>query len=168
VTERHRTERGRLVIKPLEGAMLPIENGFEWDILQMIVVDENGKRYVGSELAAGAATRLKEISGDQELSDFSALIAQQLPRMPEGAANYNSGYNSGYGRAYRMYGYEAPTFQFAASQMEKTLDSLSRTYQKGSLPPRSYALILRDNPGIEKGVEHPNERAPLHVLIGKY
>lgn len=170
VTETHRTERGRMVVKPLEGELLPVENGLEWDILALVVSDEKGAMFAGTSLPAGGATRLPPVQSTQELEAFNRHLEEFPLRAPPGAEGYIGRYNNhGYGHRYYYDQYQAQPQQFSTGIMEQELAKLTRLSVKGQgLPPKSYALILKDNPGIEKGVESPSERAPLHVLVGHY
>jgi len=165
LTVTHRTARGRITIEPPENNRMNIANGLEWDLEAILVADATGQLYWGTDLAAGAGTRLTQAS----LADrnaFLELLIRHLPEPPEGAGSEDGAFfDLGASRTYSPYGRAAPV-KFANGTLETSIKGLLT--QKAALPAGTYAAVLRNNPDVEIGVESADEQAGYHLLIGYY
>jgi hypothetical protein len=153
LTKTVRNERGRLTFGTGTKTVLPVTNGMEWDIESLVVFDQDGEAWFGSDLAAGGGRPLKQIS-DSDRLEFCRLMDRSAPAVPEELENINamqslSPMSSFSGRRRRT-----PNFCVSQGQMERFI-SETRQYidRKESLPPRTYYAILKDVPSIEFGTE---------------
>lgn len=168
----HRTERGRLEIKPAAEEKLEVANGLAWEIGTLIVRDDHGGYYFGKDLPAGASkTVLRATNGD--LRRLSAELAELTPQFPTGVASGGSNpWDWGYGLRYAMragYGATTPA-KFEHSLLEQSLGPIEHksTSTADWLPKKSYVAVFPDNPGIDLGLEKTNPHSGVHVLLGRY
>jgi hypothetical protein len=161
----HRNERGRLEVTP-EPQSLSISNGFEWDLDTLVVGDDEGRLYHGTDIAAGAGARLEPLTSEQT-SEFIRRIARD-PLVAPAYAPTTPTY--GYGGGMYYGGYSMPATSYNTNQAERLIQSLAQhnTFTTGPGRARWYAAILADDPGVDVGMTTAREEASLHVLMGKY
>ncbi len=153
----HRTERGRLNIKNNADGKLDIENGLEWDIEAIVVIDEQGNVFSGKDLTAGASTQLQPAT---EIHSFVRLTRKFPPEYPE---------------EYGTVKYESPDMRFLKGSSEtsiQNINTINNNLVRGTKPPlqnrKTYYAFTKQNPGIGIGIEGTDERAGYHLLIGRY
>ncbi len=63
-----------------------------------------------------------------------------------------------------------PQPHFDSNLMERLIQTWSQdlSAQKTCLSPRSFLAVLRQNPGVDTGVETTTEQAGYHLLLGYY
>ena len=167
-----RAERGRIDVKPAGRGEVEVANGLAWEIAVLMVIDDARQIYTGRNLPAGATLKLAEASREDLAAMSDALTADQL-KPPPGSEMAGSG---PFGRThYRhwtaMYGEMQLPLSFSTSQLESGLKLLAVPAQgstKENFTPRTYVAIVRENPGIELGVENTKASPGLHVIMGYY
>ncbi|MEZ6068404.1 MAG: hypothetical protein R3B90_22430 [Planctomycetaceae bacterium] len=160
----HRDERGRLEITP-EPDSLSISNGLEWNLAALMVTDEQGRSYFGTDIAAGDGARLQPISAADTL-EMTRRLGVNLPQLPP---NYN--YTPDWDYRYGPYG-SAPqeSVSLQTNRVEQTLRSLTRPdgYVAWNAIGKRYFAILDESPEIDDGLDSVQEEASTHILIGYY
>jgi len=159
--------RGRLEVNAPQGDELRVSNGLEWDIEALLVADESGQLYAGTNIAAGAAATLHKPT-DSELSDIRALLTRNAPELPEGLSSTSEvsifeafSPRASLARIAVARGDYVPHFD--DSRMEATINSLTKV-----LPASSYMAVIGRNPGVETGVPNTREEAGFHLILGYY
>lgn len=166
LTVSHRDERGRLQISGPSAGRLHVENGLEWEIEALMVSDDPGNIWYGSRIPAGASAELVPVTSE-ERTEFAALLNQHAPGPPPTSGNGQNFFDWRF-EPYRYSSEEFPV-RMETSLLEQQLQTLLRCSQDGGeLPPGSYAAVVRQNPGIEYGIERTLPQVSLHVLIGRY
>ena len=154
LTKNVRNERGRLTVGAGTKTELPVTNGLEWGIESLIVFDQAGAAWFGSDLAAGSGRPLKPIS-DSDRLEFCKLMDRSAPGIPEELKDKNdirsldaTSFFSG--RRHRY----TEDFHVSQGQMERFIGEVRRNIERAeSLPSSTYYAIMKDAPAIEFGTE---------------
>lgn len=181
LTVGHRTERGRLEVTSPSADKLTVANGFEWGFEPLVVVNEQGRLFVGKRVSAGASIDLQPAS-EAELKDVATAIQQHPLELPAGLASAGSpaGILWGSPRHYRGgryygYGYGSVTWHHHESLMELAwLRLKSGAVVPGGvnpevLPmPRTFYGLATQTPHVELGVSKASEINSLHSVMGRW
>ena len=168
LTKNVRPERGRLTVAAETADELPVTNGLEWAIESLVVTDQDGQAWFGTDLAAGSGRPLSRINDSNRL-EFCKLMDRSAPARPEELQNENDirSLSSSSIFGYRRYGY-SEAFHVSQSQMERTIAELRRNVERSEpLPPNTYYALLKDAPTIEFGTE-VDVVDGWHLVIGSY
>jgi hypothetical protein len=137
----------------------------------VLVADDSGRLLSARNVLPNASEPLAEAS-ETDRKDFVGLLGRNRPELPD---NFNSGLLDPLMgrrslRPFNFRGRFAAEAHFDSNLMERSIQTWSRdlTTTKTSLAPRSYLAILRQNPGVETGVNRTTEQAGYHVLLGYY
>lgn len=160
-----RDERGRLQFGPPVQGSLKVDNGFETDLVQLLVRGPDDKFYYGRNIAAGSSATLKEATRE-DYSQITSILRESQPSLPERITDYGSSPRGfGYGYGYRS---RAEVFtQFSKNQMEQLLTGITSSTET-QLGKQSYFGLFARNPGVEIGIENTSEQDGLHALYGFY
>lgn len=168
LTKNVRPERGRLTVAAGTQTELPVTNGLEWGIASLIVTDQDGDAWFGSDLSAGSGRPLKLIT-ELNRSEFCDLMDRSAPAVPEELEDMNniSSLNTAAFMPYGRYRY-SHDFHVSHGKMERTIADLRRRVERAdSLPPNTYYAIMKDAPSIEFGTE-VDVVDGWHLVIGYY
>jgi hypothetical protein len=168
LTKNVRPERGRLTVGAGTETELPVTNGLEWGITSLIVTDQGGDAWFGSDLSAGSGRPLKPITKSNRL-EFCDLIDRSAPAIPEELEDVNN-ISSLSAMSFFPGGRSRYSNDFHVSQgkMERTIAELRlRVEGAASLPSNTYYAIVRDAPSIEFGTE-VDVVDGWHLVIGSY
>lgn len=154
LTKTVRNERGRLTVGAGTKTELPVTNGLEWGIESLIVFDQDGEAWFGSDIAAGSGRPLKQISDSDRLK-FCRLMDRSAPAVPEELENKNAmrsldpmSFFSGRRGRY------TEDFYVSQGQMERFIGKIRQHIERQeSLPSSTYYAIVKDAPSIEFGTE---------------
>jgi hypothetical protein len=170
----HRPERGRLEFKPIQnGNLLEVSNGLEWDLDQLVVKDEGGRLYYGAKIPTGGATQLQHIQ-PADLESLADVLDNNPLIAPDGVTGDDySPFSGGRRRMYRAMIYGAPDTptNFSRSLLESRLQQLRHPADepvRGGMSPQTYLAVVKQNPGIELGVERTTQYGGVHVILGYY
>lgn len=177
LTVAHNAERGRIEVTPQANERLTVANGFEWGFRQLVVSDEQGRLFVGSDIPAGASSDLKPASAD-ELNRVAEMLREHPLELPEGISGsspnsffWNSSPHSRRGM-YMPYGLPTALWHHHESLMEQTRTQLQSVPQWSSsaiAPKRTYFGLTAQTPNlVELGVAKAQELASSHVVMGKW
>jgi hypothetical protein len=168
LTKNVRPERGRLTVGAGTETELPVTNGLEWGIASLILTDQDGDAWFGSDLSAGSGRPLKPITDSNRL-EFCGLMDRSTPAIPEELEDVNniSALSTASFSPYRGYRY-SNDFHVSQGKMERTIAELRHRVERAdSLPPNTYYAIVRDAPAIEFGTE-VDVVDGWHLVIGNY
>lgn len=181
LTVSNRTERGRMKFESNGSKGVTASNGLEWDIDQIVYVDDNGKLFFGENVPAGQTASLSPISVDDKANFREALDEYPL-ELPKGMTDdsMNSGFfDMGRSRSYYpphgMHYGDGPPLNYNGSLTELRLRRWKEAFASSSaggfeaaLRKNSYFLIMKDNPGINLGISGSREQASRHFLLGYF
>tara|TARA_R110002072_G_scaffold303099_1_gene493408 strand:+ start:110290 stop:112377 length:2088 start_codon:yes stop_codon:yes gene_type:complete len=168
LTKNVRSERGRLTVAAGTADELPVTNGLEWAIESLILIDQDGQAWFGTDLAAGSGRPLKQITDANRL-EFCKLMDRSAPARPEELQDEHDirSLSSSAIFGYRRYGY-SEAFRVSQGQTERTIAELRRNVERSiPLPPDTYYALLKDTPAIEFGTE-VDVVDGWHLVIGSY
>ena len=168
LTKNVRPERGRLTVATGTADELPVTNGLEWAIESLIVTDQDGQAWFGSDLAAGSGRSLKLINDSNRL-EFCKLMDRSAPANPEELQNERDLHSlrTGSFLSYGRFRY-SEDFHVSQGQMERAIANLRRNVERNEpLPPNTYYALLKDAPTIEFGTE-VDVVDGWHLVIGSY
>jgi hypothetical protein len=167
-----RAERGRLDVKPASAGEVEVANGLAWEIAVLLVIDDAGRPYSGQKLPAGGTLKLAEATAEDLALLTSALAADQLKAPPGAEAAGSGAFDRRHNRSWAgSYGEPHLPLSFSTSQLESGLKLLAKPVQRGTqdhFSPRTYLAVIKENPGIELGIEHTRAAPGLHVVLGYY
>lgn len=172
LTTRHHKERGRLEVHLDDDAKKTVANGFESDIVSLLITDRDGDVYFVNQLAAGQSAEVKPAAG-REIRAFGRQITEQKPIPPDNVSEYrDSSIFSIRRRVYRhrfSFGRQNTNVAFAGSLMEQQFAQIVDIGNgKYTLPPNSYVAILSSNPRVDLGLDNAEAVDGFHLLVGKY
>ena len=178
LTVAHSAERGRLEVTPQAADHLTVANGFEWGFLRLVVSDDQGRLFVGTDIPAGASVDLKPATSEQ-LKQFAEALQENPLELPEGINGrgpnsffWNSPAYSRRGGMYSPYGTPTTLWHYQESLMEQTHARLQTVPQWSSAettPKRSYFGLTAQTPNlVELGVAKAQELASSHIVMGKW
>jgi hypothetical protein len=169
LTIRHGEQPYRVDVKPGHDGGLEIVNGLPWELEAVLVADASGRLLSARNVRPNASELLAGVS-ETDRSDFVRLLGRNRPELPD---NFSPPvFNPLAGRRFRpfdfMGGLSEPHFD--SNLMERRVQTWSRdlSAQKTSLSPRSFLAVLRQNPGVDTGVEPTTQQAGYHLLLGYY
>jgi hypothetical protein len=169
LTIRHAEQPERVEVKPGQDGGLAIVNGLPWELEAVLVADASGELLSARNVLPNASEPLAGVSETDRL-DFVRLLGRNRPELPD---NFSSPVlNPFEGRRFRPFNMMMRLRQahFDSNLMERLIQMWSRdlTAKKTSLSPRSFLAVLRQNPGVDTGVEMTTEQAGFHLLLGYY
>lgn len=181
LTVGHRTERGRLEVTSPGADKLTVANGFEWGFEPLVVTNEQGRRFVGKSVPAGASIDLQPAT-DEELKEVAAALRRHPLELPSGLASAGSpsatfwGGPTHYRRGmYYRYGYGNVTWHHHESLMEQAwLRLISGAVVPGGVNtefapvPRTFFGLATQTPHVELGVSKATEINSLHAVMGRW
>ncbi|QDU36433.1 hypothetical protein Mal4_07190 [Maioricimonas rarisocia] len=158
LTVAHRDERGRLTVSESTADGMTIENGLEWPLEALIVADEQGRLFFGSEIPAGASATLQPIQPEHR-----GVIREAVDAYPLEVPAQFDGDTIEFGMTARYFGGWQPVeADYSKSVAEQALAQL-----KSDTPPAgTYWALLGDEAPVDLGMERTRAEAGLHVLIG--
>ncbi len=165
LTLRNAEQRSRVEFKPANQGKVELGNGLPWDIEALVVCDDAHHLYFGEKIAANASAALAPAQkGD--LKRFVGLLGRNEPEVPEGFVLPTAG---PFRRGGVFFSGSRSPGQFQSNLMERRIaDWKWLSQDKNPLVPRSYLAVLKQNPGIETGVERSTEEMGYHLLLGYY
>ncbi len=179
LTVGHRTERGRLEVTSSSPDKLTVANGFEWGFEPLVVVNEQGRLFVGKSVPAGANIDLQPATED-ELKDVNEALQRHPLDLPAGLASAGSpsasfwGGPPGYRRG-MYYGYGTASWHHNESLMETASVRLrsgavvpSGVRAEYSPVPRTFYGLATQTPHVELGVPKVSEINSLHMVMGRW
>lgn len=162
-----RPERGRLNVTSPNSDRLNVTNGLEWDLEALILTDDEGRPFYGSNLAAGGATELRPAT-EKEHEQFAELFLRSAPGIPEELKNRNDAMELNMGPTYRYYWGNVEEFRVSEGQMERRISAIRQDVMSGNpLPPNTYFAVVPDAPSIEFGTE-VDVIDGWHLIVGTY
>lgn len=176
-TVNHRTERGRVDFNSKDGKFTA-SNGLEWDLKAILVSDDKGELYYGTNIAAGNGVELSKAT-KEDLSNLKSLLNESPMELPAGRRNasdflVSSRSYSGYGYSHHMDNPAKYTDAKTERMMTTWKATLSKQPSKNSNPdtkvfnPNTYIAVFDERPEIDLGKLNPSEEASLHVLKGYF
>jgi hypothetical protein len=179
LTVGHRAERGRLEVTASSPDKLTVANGFEWGFAPLVVSNDQGRLFVGQQVAAGDSIELQPATED-ELRDVTAKLQQSPMELPVGlAGDGRSG--AFFGPNPRMYrspmywGGVTVSWHYHESLMEQAwvrlrIGSVSPGHVGGDIKPlpRTFFGLASQRPHIELGVPKATEINSVHVVAGRW
>jgi hypothetical protein len=140
----------------------------EWDIESLVVFDQDGVAWFGSDLAAGGGRLLKQIS-DSDRLEFCKLMDRSAPAVPKELEKLGSRQSlapmSSFSGRRRRY---TSDFGVSNGQMERFVGEIRRHIdRKEALPSSTYYGIVKDLPSIEFGTE-VDVVDSWHFVTGSY
>lgn len=177
LTVAHSAERGRIEVTPQANDRLTVANGFEWGFRQLVVSDEQGRLFVGTDVSAGASVDLKPAT-PEELKQIAEAFQEYPLELPDGVNGsgpnsffWNSPRHSRRGM-YMPFGVPTTLWHHQESLMEQTRSQLQSVPQWSSAettPNRTYFGLTTQTPNlVELGVAKAQELASSHVVMGKW
>jgi hypothetical protein len=170
LTTSHRIERGRLELTPHGTGGMHIANGLEWDIEALVVSDDSGAYYFLEQLPAGASGEMSGATAE-ELSRVTDLLKRNPLEPPQRVYEGRiDDVDLAFGATKRKDVREARALaQFSNNPMERRiLDMQFLRSRPNVLQPRTYLALLKQNPGVDLGVDRTREYAGYHLLLGYY
>ena len=163
-------QRGRLVIEPNTDGRLRVDNGFEWEIEQLIVSDEAGKVFLSSDLEPGGSG-WAAVPEQTQLRDFVNRLKEEPLEIPEGAVVSTGRRDWQYGRYQH---YNESTINSQTSQVEMLFRNFQTLADANNvLPPNTYLAILADNPDADTmetitGLADTTVQSGYYLVYGRY
>jgi hypothetical protein len=169
LTIRHSEQRDRVDVKPGHDGGLEIANGLPWELEAVLVADASGRLLSARNVRPKASELLADVS-ETDRSDFVRLLGRNRPELPD---NFSPPvFNPLVGSRFRPFRFMGgmPEPHFDSNLMERRVQTWSRelSAQKTCLSPRSFLAVLRQNPGVDTGVEPTTQQAGYHLLLGFY
>ena len=169
LTVRHSEQRDRVDVRPGHDGALEIANGLPWELEAVLVADASGRLLSARNVRPKTSELLADVS-ETDRSDFVRLLVRNRPELPD---NFSPPvFNPLVGRRFRAFHFMGgiPDPHFDSNLMERRVQTWSRelSAQKTCLSPRSFLAVLRQNPGVETGVEPTTQQAGYHLLLGYY
>jgi len=170
LTVRHAEQPDRVDIKTGQNGGLAIVNGLPWELEAVLVAEESGRLLWARNVLPSASEPLAGISETNRM-DFVRLLGRNRPELPD---NFSLPVlNPLVGRRLRPFAFmgSLPEPHFDSNLMERLVQTWSRDLsarRTTCLSPRSFLAVLRQNPGVDTGVEPTTEQAGYHLLLGYY
>ncbi len=158
-----RTERGRIQIGEVAQNRLPITNGLEWGIKNILVRTKDGEYFAGADLEAGQKLAL-EPAAASSIEEFKQLIAAQQVTAPIlGPRPMNSSMPHHYMSV-------RSSADFSSSLLESYMNWFARDLDRPEmgLENESYVAVLSEPPKLDIGLNTYKTFEELHVLYGFY
>jgi len=169
LTIRHAEQRARVDVKQGQDGGLAIVNGLPWELEAVLVADASG-RLLSARNVLPNATELLAGASETNRSDFVRLLDRNRPELPDNFSPpvVNPLFVPRVQQFAVMSGLPEPHFD--SNLMERLIRTWSQdlSTQKTCLSPRSFLAVLRQNPGVDTGVEPTTEQAGCHLLFGYY
>ena len=177
LTVAHSAERGRIEVTPQANDRLTVANGFEWGFRQLVVSDEQGRLFVGTDISAGASIDLKP-AAPEELKQIAEAFQEYPLELPDGVNGsgpnsffWNSPQHSRRGM-YLPFGVPTTLWHHQESLMEQTrlqLQSVPQWSSAETTSKRTYFGLTTQTPNlVELGVAKAQELASSHIVMGKW
>jgi hypothetical protein len=169
LTIRHAEQRDRVDVKQTQDGGVAIVNGLPWELEAVLVADVSGRLLSARDVLPNATLPLAGAT-ETDRSDFVRLLGRNRPELPDNFTFpvFNPFVGRRLGRI-DMFG-RPPDAHFDSNLMERLIQTWSRdlTAKPTCLSPRSFLAVLRQNPGVDTGVEPTTEQAGYHLLLGDY
>ncbi len=181
LTVGHRTERGRLEVTSSSSDKLTVANGFEWGFEPLVVINEQGRLFVGQSVPAGASIDLQPATED-ELNDGATALQRYPLELPTGLANAGSPsanfwepprpirsaiiYGYGYGSA--SWHHHESLMEIASVRLRSGAVVPGGVSAEYSPVPRTFYGLATQTPHIELGVPKASEINSLHMVMGRW
>jgi hypothetical protein len=169
LTISHAEQKARVGVKPGQDGGLTVVNGSPWELEAVLVADASGRLLSAQSVLPDATEPLAGLS-EANRANFIRLLGRNRPELPD---NFTPpSFNPMVGgrlRRFMMMGNQ-PQAHFDSNLMERLIQTWSRdlSARKGCLAPRSFLAVVRQNPGVNTGVETTTEQAGYHLLLGFY
>ena len=179
LTVGHRTERGRLEVTSPSPDKLTVANGFEWGFEPLVIVNEQGRLFVGKSVPVGTSIDLQAATED-ELKDVVSALQRYPLELPTGLANAGSPSANFWGgpphrRGAMYYGYGSVNWHHHESLIELAWLRLKSgavvpggVNAEASPMPRTFYGLATQTPHIELGVPKATEINSLHTVMGRW
>jgi len=165
LTVSHWDYRGRVELQSSD-QKATLSNGLEWDLEAIVIRDDAGRTFYGTNIPAGASAEVVPITLD-ERRDFARLLDQHRPELPADFADRGGGLFSGV--SFDDYSENSGAMNFEEGMMERSLQALKGVQSPNhAMANRSYIAVVADLPDIETGLETTRAEATQHVLVGHF
>jgi hypothetical protein len=170
---RSRKTPHRLDVTAGNGKM-QITNRLGTRIESLLVLDEAGKFFSGSELASESRVALQPISRDEAVKLIVALIRDNEPEAPAALSGSERDFVGRRSRsARRLFARYRP--QGGGDQLNENLANRAMSDLAGmngrpalELPARSYVAVTATGPEVETGIPYAKEEGSFHVIVGRW
>ncbi|MCG6156922.1 hypothetical protein [Rubinisphaera margarita] len=170
LTVSNQEQRGRVDYKAKGAEALEVSNGLEWEIEMILLVDQQGKAWIGGPVRAGGVADLTPASPD-DLTQLRTTVMDKdlalpdgmtLQDMPAAVDPHRYRYSHGYS-PYDDLGGDV----YSRSFQESTLSKFRQPEAYRSvLRPNSYFVILRAHDDLDIGLQNTRERMSLYTMVG--
>ncbi|MEM1061051.1 MAG: hypothetical protein AAGJ97_01860 [Planctomycetota bacterium] len=178
VTVTPRAERQRLTVEgPAEGG-LAVVNGTSWGFRHLMLTDDDGRNFFGTDIDAGDRAVLSPADADSPPT-FFAYDRERVPSQPEttGSRGFREMAEFFGGGSYRRYLVDQYGSGIAVSPDDALAERVVRPWALSvrnkdeavlfsGLGPNMFAGILRDRPTVDTGLESAREVDGYHVVTG--
>jgi hypothetical protein len=177
ITVRNRKTSSKLIVdQSADMQVLKVTNQLGVDVEKLLLIDESGGCFTGTQIDAGQADELSkaESQSSAALKLIEPLMVDNEPRSPFANTGESSffGINRGGRSYYRYRGYNtnnnASDVQQNTGVLERAIRDLRERLRQDQIPPRSYVAIVKKSPEMELGTPQANEEASLHVVFGQW
>jgi hypothetical protein len=176
VTSRVRKSKARLTVSSARGA-IELKNQLGATLRQLVVADENGKLFVGRDLADGSSVKLDgtDTEVNKVTREMLYTLVENAPQMPDVMAGRSNRTYFGLNRSNRnrsRFAYTTslgpePAANQSTSILEHSINAVRDQLQKGDSPPRTYIAISDLGPEVQLGTT-ATEEASLHIIFGNW
>jgi hypothetical protein len=153
---------------------LQITNRFGTEIQWLIVLDDTGKFFSGSDLVSDSRVALKSISRDDAVKQIVALVRDNEPEAPAALSGSDRDFIGRRSRSpRRLFARYRP--QGSSDQLNENLANRAISDLAGmngrpalELPARSYVAVTATGPEVETGIPYAMEEGSFHMIVGRW
>jgi hypothetical protein len=157
------------------GERIRASNRLGADLEFVLAIGDDGKLFVGENVAAGARANLQPIARNDAIRRLRDLVVANAPQAPDALAAADSDFadlqrarrrRQGYGRYASGYGSE----RLGDNLAQEALAELAGLEAAPALqlPPRSYVAVTKTGADIPLGTTDVTELASFHVIVGRW
>ncbi len=163
-------QRGRVDYKAKGAETLEVSNGLEWDLESILLVDQQGKAWIGGPVRAGGVADL-EPANPEDLTQLRTLVTEKDLALPDGMTLQDmpaavDPYRYRYGHGYDPYE-DSGRDVYMRSLQESTLTQFRQPESyRTVLRPNSYFAVLKDHDDLDIGLQKTRRRMSLYTLVG--
>jgi hypothetical protein len=172
VTRSRRTKAGLSISWP-EGQESPpaVENGLGARVLELFLLDGNGRGYWAGGIDPGARFRLQAAALEPAAARLRQVLAEHRPANPPkfDPIDFRRAFGFGFNPFYYYWGWDEGLPEPSTEQgvLETNLNRLAASGLR-RLNPRSYVAIVESSSETPLGFESAREEASLHVVLGRW
>jgi len=170
LTVTNEEQRGRVDYKAKGAEAVEVSNGLEWDLETILLVDQQGKAWIGGPVRAGGVAELKP-ANPEDLTQLRTTITEKDLALPDGMTLQDmpaavDPYRYRYGHGYDPYE-DVGGDVYSRSLQESTLSQFRQPESYRSvLRPNSYFAILKAHDDLDIGLQNTRERMSLYTMVG--